>query len=416
MQEAIDKEISIKKITTNYYIISSLYTFSASFIWGINTLFLLNAGLDILGVFIVNAIFAAGMTLFEIPTGVFADTKGRRYSFLVSTIVLFIGTAGYYISSLINGGILLYGSFSIILGLGFTFYSGAVEAWIVDELDFIGYRGKLDIVFSKGASISGVAMILGTISGGFMGYINLGMPYIARAIALILLFIFAVFNMKEKGFTPLGNKEGYLIHLKRLTKDSIKFGWVKKSIRLLIIVSFFHSIFMMWGFYASQPYFLDLLGSRDAVWVSGFIAAGLALAQISGNTLVGTLIKKIKHRTSILIVAGTLLGIFSICIGLSKNFLMALISFFLLMFCWGIFSPIKQGYIHQLIPKEKRATVLSFDSLVGNIGGMVGQPGLGLISKLFSISLGYIVGSIALFLSVPFIISIKKQKDEADKT
>ncbi len=416
MKDVLEENISIKKITTGYYIISSLYTFSASFIWGINTLFLLDAGLDILGVFIVNALFAAGMTLFEIPTGVFADTKGRRYSFLVSTIVLFIGTIGYYISSILQGGILLFSIFSIILGLGFTFYSGAVEAWIVDELDFRGYKGKLDTVFSKGASISGVAMIFGTISGGLMGYIDLGIPYIARAIALLLLFIFAVFNMKEKGFTPLGNTEGYLIHLKRLTKDSIKFGWVKKSVRLLIIVSFFHSIFMMWGFYASQPYFLDLLGSRDAVWVSGFIAAGIALAQISGNTFVGTLIKKVKLRTSILITTGVLIGIFSISIGLSNNFIMALISFFLLMFCWGIFSPIKQGYIHQLIPKEKRATVLSFDSLVGNIGGMVGQPGLGLISKLFSISLGYIVGSISLFISVPFIIGIKKQKDEADKT
>ena len=80
----IEKDIRIKKITTSYYIISSLYTFSASFIWGINTLFLLNSGLDILGVFIVNALFAAGMTLFEIPTGVFADTKGRRYSFLTA--------------------------------------------------------------------------------------------------------------------------------------------------------------------------------------------------------------------------------------------------------------------------------------------------------------------------------------------
>ncbi|MGL1892888.1 MAG: MFS transporter [Spirochaetaceae bacterium] len=416
MSNILENDNKIKNITVSYYIISSLYTFSASFIWGINTLFLLDSGLDILGVFIVNAIFAAGMSLFEIPTGVFADTKGRRYSFLVSTIVLFIGTAGYYFSSVLNGGILFFSIFSIVMGLGFTFYSGAVEAWIVDELDFRGYKGKLDTVFSKGASISGVAMILGTISGGLMGYINLSIPYIARAIALILLFIFAVFNMKEIGFTPLGNKESYFIHLKRLTKDSIKFGWKRKSVRLLIIVSFFHSIFMMWGFYASQPYFLDLLGSRDAVWVSGFIAAGIALAQISGNSLVGNLITKVKYRTTILITSGALLGLFSISIGLSKSFMMALISFFLLMFFWGIFAPIKQGYIHQLIPKEKRATVLSFDSLIGNTGGMIGQPGLGLISKLFSISLGYIVGSIALFSTVPFLIGIKKEKDDADKT
>ena len=73
-----------QQVIRNYRAMAGLYTLSASLIWGVNTLFLLDAGLDIFGVFIANAAFTAGMFLFEIPTGVVADTLGRRTSFLRS--------------------------------------------------------------------------------------------------------------------------------------------------------------------------------------------------------------------------------------------------------------------------------------------------------------------------------------------
>ncbi|MFQ5516829.1 MAG: MFS transporter, partial [Acidimicrobiia bacterium] len=75
-------------MTRDYYLIAALYTLSASIIWGVNTLFLLDAGLDFFEVFIANAAFTAGMVLFEIPTGVVADTLGRRVSFLFSAATL----------------------------------------------------------------------------------------------------------------------------------------------------------------------------------------------------------------------------------------------------------------------------------------------------------------------------------------
>ena len=70
--------VTPKQVIHSYRAIAGLYTLSASLIWGVNTLFLLEAGLDILGVFIANATFTASMALFEIPTGIVADTVGRR--------------------------------------------------------------------------------------------------------------------------------------------------------------------------------------------------------------------------------------------------------------------------------------------------------------------------------------------------
>ena len=71
-----------KHIQRVYLILLLLHTLAASFIWGINTLFLLDAGLDNTQAFAANAFFTAGLVLFEIPTGVTADIRGRRFSYL----------------------------------------------------------------------------------------------------------------------------------------------------------------------------------------------------------------------------------------------------------------------------------------------------------------------------------------------
>ena len=87
--------MSSDRIIRSYLIISGLFTLAASLIWGINTLFLLDAGLSIFEVFVANAAFTAAMALFEIPTGVVAATRGRRASFLLSESTIAVGTLAY---------------------------------------------------------------------------------------------------------------------------------------------------------------------------------------------------------------------------------------------------------------------------------------------------------------------------------
>ncbi|MFQ5931943.1 MAG: MFS transporter, partial [Nitrospiraceae bacterium] len=146
-------------VIRTYLVIAGLYTLSASLIWGVNTLFLLDAGLDIFGVFIVNAVFSGSGALFEIPTGVLADTRGRRTSFLLSVAVVLGGTLGYVGVAAAGGSLGLFCVMSVVLGLGYTFYSGAVEAWLVDGLKATGFTGQLDRVFARGTMVSAGAML-----------------------------------------------------------------------------------------------------------------------------------------------------------------------------------------------------------------------------------------------------------------
>src|SRR5918995_6986888 len=155
-----------RRILAGYFTLAGLYTLSAALIWGVNTLFLLNAGLSFFEVFVANAAFSAGMVLFEVPTGVVADTLGRRVSFLLSVAVLAATTLLYVGLAQVEAGVVPFALVSVFMGLGFTFYSGAMEAWLVDALAATGHRGLLDPVFPRGQHVTGCAMLVGTIGGG----------------------------------------------------------------------------------------------------------------------------------------------------------------------------------------------------------------------------------------------------------
>ena len=156
-------------------------TLAASFIWGINTIFLLDAGLSNLEAFAANAFFTAGMVLFEVPTGIVADTVGRRASYLLGTRhadrVDACSTCCCGRSRRRSGSGRVV---SMLLGLGFTFFSGAVEAWLVDALTATGFTGELESVFGRGQVVSGAAMLTGSVAGGFIAqHTSLGVPFVA---------------------------------------------------------------------------------------------------------------------------------------------------------------------------------------------------------------------------------------------
>ena len=125
---------SSRRIQRVYLLLLSLHTLAASFVWGINTLFLLDAGLSNTEAFAANAFFTAGMVLFEVPTGVIADTRGRRMSYLLGTVTLVLSTLLYLLMWRVSAPLWAWALSSAFLGLGFTFFSGAVEAWLVDAL------------------------------------------------------------------------------------------------------------------------------------------------------------------------------------------------------------------------------------------------------------------------------------------
>ena len=134
-----------RTVQRTYLVLTLLTTLASSFIWGVNTLFLLDAGLTNTEAFAANAFFAVGQVIFEVPTGVVADTRGRRFSFVLGTVTLLASTLLYFVMWQIHAAFIGWALASILLGLGFTFFSGATEAWLVDALRATGFTGNLGV-------------------------------------------------------------------------------------------------------------------------------------------------------------------------------------------------------------------------------------------------------------------------------
>lgn len=414
MERSVETAITSEAILRTYYTIAGLYTLAASLIWGVNTLFLLDAGLDIFEVFVANAAFTAGMVLFEIPTGVLADTRGRRYSFLLSVGVLGVGTAAYVAAWQLGLGLAWFIGFSLVLGLGFTFYSGAVEAWLVDALDATGFTGAMDPVFARAGIVTGAAMVVGTLGGGFLGDLSLGLPFMIRAGLLVLLLVYAARNLHEVGFTPRTLDMKHLpTEMRAVARESIQHGWKQPSIRLFMLQSFVFMGVINWAWYAWQPYLLEL-ADTGAVWITGVVAALLALSIMAGNALVQRLSKYCGRRTTMLVWSAAVMAVSSIVIGVAQGPIVAVAAFLVLGVAMGVVGPVRQAYTNALIPSSSRASVISFDSMIGNAGGVGGQVALGRVSQSVSIGAGYVYGGFGLMLAVPLLWAIRRLDDAED--
>jgi MFS family permease len=401
-------------VVRTYLAISGLFTLAASVIWGVNTLFLLDAGLDIFGVFIANAAFTAGMVIFEIPTGVVADTSGRRRSFLLSAATLLVSTLAYVAIAAVGGGLLLFVAASLVLGLGFSFYSGAVEAWLVDALKATGYQGHLDRVFARGEMVSGAAMLVGSVGGGLLGNADLAWPFLVRALLLGGVFVVGWGWMHDVGFTPRTTTLAAMpAEMTRVLHASVEFGWRNRSVRLLMLVSLFQGAYQMWGFYAWPPYFLALLG-RNAVWVSGVVAALIALSTIAGNTLVELFTRVCGRRTTLLLWAAAVMVAATVGVGLAGSFWPAVALLLLATVAEGVAMPVQQAYLHAVVASEQRATVVSSVSLVSSAGGIGGQLGLGYLARVQGVAAGYVTGGLTMLLALPPLLLLRRMGERAD--
>ena len=404
-----------KRIVRTYVSLTLLSTFASSFIWGINTLFLLDAGLTITEAFTANAFFTAGQVVFEIPTGVIADTRGRRTSFLLGTATLFVTTLAYLWLWQVKGPFWAWALVSALLGLGFTFFSGATEAWLVDGLKAAKYDGQLDGVFAKGSIATGIAMLTGTVAGGLVAqYSNVGVPYIMRIVALGLTFLIAFFLMRDEGFSAK-SKTGLINEMKDVVAESVEFGLRNKPVRWMMLSSLFSGGVAIFAFYAMQPYLLQLYGRSGGFLIAGIAAAIVAGAQIAGGFLVPFAGKLFKRRTS-LVMAGSIISTVALMvIAFAGNFWIALAMLAIWAVIFAAIGPLRQSYMNGIIPSAQRATVLSADNMMSSAGGVISQPALGKVAEVWGYPASYFGSAVYQILALPLIAMARREKAKSDK-
>ncbi|HEY6685747.1 MAG TPA: MFS transporter, partial [Propionibacteriaceae bacterium] len=359
-----------KTVRRTYYVLTAGNTLAASLIWGINTIFLLDAGLTNFEAFAANACFTAGMVLFEIPTGVVADRWGRRVSFLCGTLTLAATTGLYVLLWQLRSAFVWWAIVSALLGLGFTFFSGATEAWLVDALTATRFDGQLEGVFARGQVVIGAMTLSGSVAGGFLAQLtNLGIPYVARAGILLGMFVVALIMMHDLGFTPARGKRP-VAEMKRILDSSVEHGLKVPAVRATMLAGMFSGGIGIYIFYALQPHLLNLWGNQKAYGIAGLVAALVAAAQILSGFLTPLIRRAFRRRTSALLILEALAVAMLALIGLAGNFWVVVGLIMLWALAAYVGTPIRQAYLNGMIPSQERATILSFDSLINSTGGI----------------------------------------------
>jgi hypothetical protein len=287
----------------------------------------------------------------------------------------------------------------------------------VDALASTGYLregGRLEMVFARGEIVEGIAMLGGSVAGGLIAQAtNLGVPYALRAVCLALSFITALALMRDTGFTPSHGKQP-IQEIKSVLRASIEHGLGQRPVRWVMLTAPFTTGVTIFAFYAMQPYLLDLWGNEQAYAIAGLAAAIVAGAQIAGGLLVPHLTWVFQRRTTVLLI-GTIVSVAMLAIiGLAPRFwaVTTLLSVWALIF--AAVTPVRQSYLNALIESKQRATVLSFDSLLGSSGAVVIQPILGRAADVWSYPVSYLASAAVQALAIPFCWLARREATPED--
>lgn len=398
--------VKSRKVQETYLTLLGLQTVAASLIWGVNTLFLLDAGLSIFQAFLANAFFTIGQVVFEIPTGIIADGYGRRLSYLLGAGTLALSTLMYVWMWQIHAPFYLWALASIMIGLGFTFFSGANEAWLVDALTDAGFfedGESLDAVFGRGQVIAGVAMLVGSVAGGYIAQAtSLGVPYVIRAVLLLGNFVLAYLLMFDAGFSK-PPKTSVLVSAGNLLKTSIDLGLKDRKLRWMMLTSPFLNGVVLYAMYALQPYLLSLYNDPKAYGIAGLAAAITAGAQIVGGFSVKYIARDAKKSVGILFVSILVGSSLLVAMGIFNHF----VSVLLLLTGWSLMlsiaTPMRMSYLNQRIQSGQRATLLSLDSVLGSGGAAITQPVFGRVAEIYGYPMSYVCSGLFQAAALPFI-------------
>lgn len=383
----------VKKIIRNYTAFMLFEGLATSFFFGTYSLFLIQKGLSLLEVNLLNCSFMVFVFLFEIPTGAIADFFGRKRSVVIGLFIHSLSFLIYFMSK--NFWQFLIAE--IICAFATTCISGALEALVVDSLNHYGYEGKLEKIFRR-AEIRRLGVIIGAIIGGLIGEFNLAWPWLASSTSFFLLGLMVVYFFKEDYFIKPNKIENNFESIKKIAQDSVLYGVKNHSLMFVIL---FLSILSL----ITQPlnmYWAIVFKDNFNIPVKfmGFVFALIIIFSYVGAQFSKIWQKKIKCKKNAIIFSQsiTLIGILGCCFFV--NFSTFLFFFLIHELGRGVINPLVRSYINENIDSKNRATILSFESMILKIGSGIGLIIGGLIADNFGILNSWLISAIILFISI----------------
>ena len=349
--------------------------------------------------------------IFEIPTGIVADVYSRKLSIVIGGVLTGVG---FILEGSISSFIFVLVA-QIVWGLGSTFISGSLEAWIAEEEK----NKDLDEIYIKGAQAGQIGAFIGIVLSTVIANFSVRLPIIVSGVLFIILALFLWLYMPENNFKP--SAPGDLNTFKKMVytfKSGLKFVKSKSIIMILLAVTLFYGLSSEGYDRLSNAHFLQdttlpKLGNLSSVtWFGIFGILGMILSFIVMHFMAKNLKNEDNRKHGKLLLCINILYISSMLIfALTRNFSLMLIAYLATNTFRIINKPIFSAWLNGHIDDNSRATVLSINGQMNSLGQILGGPIIGIIATNISVSIGIVCNSLLVApVLVLYIISMIMDK------
>jgi len=370
--------------------IQKLYTFralrDAMVVMPIITLFFQENGLSMQDIFVLQAVFAVTMVLFEIPSGFLSDIIGHRKSLVLGSALTVLGVSVYVFAY----GFWLIMLAEIILGIGYAFFSGADSALLYNSLTVLGRESEHKKIESRLLSIGGISAAVGGVLGGLLATISLRIPFIIEVL-IVLPMVPLALSFTEPAIKRLKtSRKDIWKDMKKIIHYSLHGHKKLKWIILYAAAINTSTLVFVW---MMQPYW-KLVGV-PLVWF-GVLWAVLNLAIAVFAPLAHNLEDMIGLRKSLVLFVMLVAITYFILGAFPLLYTVPVILVF--YFVRAVQQPILRDYVHKIIESDVRATVLSIQALAGRSLYIIVGPIIGYMIDTFSLPSALIISGALFFV------------------
>jgi DHA3 family tetracycline resistance protein-like MFS transporter len=373
-----------------YLLVRGLWSlFEGTFLFLLPVYYIQNAGMNPLQLVLVDTVMQVTILVFEVPTGVVADTYSRKLSVIIGMLM---GGLCFVVEGVFPVFILIVLA-EFLRAIGVTFISGAFSAWITDEIG-VEKVGRVLMRANQASLITG--MVSTGIGIWLSTFLPLGLMISGGGVGLALVAVFMIFVMSEENFKPAKeSRSGSL-------SQSLKTGWqVVRGRPLALTIVALGLVFgssdagfdRLWEAHFIKDFTIPLFS--PAAWF-GFLWIG---AQPANLLLLEILIRRIKlgNSRSILVASMVTNGSLMVSVvifALAPNFYVALVACLAgrTFRTTGLF-PV---WVNRNLDARVRATVISFDSQVEAVGHLLGGPLTGFIGTAVSVPAALLTSALLL--------------------
>ena len=384
--------------TTTWFV----YEAVASFFWTLSftvaaVFFVLELGLTPLELVLVGTAMELAVFVFEVPTGIVADTYGRKRSVVLGMLVigvsfLLVGTAATAVAAI---------AAYCVWGFGWTFLSGAFDAWLADEVG----EENVGPIYHRGAQFDRLASLLAIGVSVGLAHIDLRTPILVAGAGTVALGLVLLVAMPETGFRPRPREgRSHFAGMAATGREGVRVVRGRPLLLAVLGIAAFGGMWSetfdrLWQAHFLEDVGLPAVGDLDPVVWFGVLNAGiLVLALVIASPLAARL-ERAGQATAAraLFVLDAFLLLSALAFALAGSLWLAVAAFWATMVARNVAGPVFRTWIQRSVGEtEARATVLSITNQADAVGQWTGGPGLGALGNAFGIRTALVAGSLCM--------------------